>query len=132
MRLVLALAALMALTGPANAALSVCNKSVHPVRVALGLFNGKQWASKGWWIVAPKKCAELVTGRLRARYYYLYATDELFGVWDGDKNFCVTVFMKFAIEGRSRCTARGYYRLGFLEVDTGDKADWTQSFSDPR
>ena len=131
MRWLLAIFALIAVIGPANANFSVCNKSAHPMRVAVGLYDGVQWASKGWWVVAPNKCAELVAGRLQARYYYLYATNELFGVWSGPKHFCVTVFMKFTIPGRRECEARGYYRLGFLEIDTGNKLDWTQTFSDP-
>jgi uncharacterized membrane protein len=131
MRWLLALLLLIAITGPANAGLSACNQSIHPMRVALGSFDGAQWGSKGWWMVAPKRCVELVAGRLNARYYYLYATDEQFGIWSGPKNFCVTVFMKFTIPGRRQCEARGYYRLGFLEVDTRDKLNWTQTFSDP-
>ena len=132
MRWLLAIVALIAITDPANANFTVCNKSAHPMRVALGRYDGVLWTSKGWWVVAPKKCAELVAGRLDARYYYLYATNEQFGVWSGPKNFCVTVFMKFTIPGRSECEARGYYRLGFLEIDTGNKLNWTQTFSDPR
>src|ERR1700690_2064061 len=115
MRLVIALVALMVSAGPANAALSVCNKGAHTARVALGLFNGTRWESQGWWFIEPKNCTQLVAGPLVARYYYLYATNELFGMWDGNKNFCVTVFAKFSIAGRARCEARGYYRLGFLE-----------------
>ena len=130
--LVLALVTLMVLTCPADAGLSVCNKSVRAVRVALGLFNGTRWASQGWWFVNPKRCAELVHGPLAARYYYLYATNESFGMWNGDKKFCVTVFEKFSIAGRGKCEARGFYSLGFLEVDTGSRRDWTQSLSDPQ
>ena len=131
MRLVLALFTLLAITSPATAGLSVCNKSIHAMRVALGFFDGAHWSSKGWWVVAPKRCTELVPGRLAARYYYLYATNELFGTWSGTKNFCATVFVKFSITGRAQCEARGYYRLGFLEVDAGNHFNWTQSLSDP-
>jgi uncharacterized membrane protein len=132
MRLLIALVASIGLAGPANAALSVCNNSVHTVRVALGLFNGTHWASEGWRFIDPKKCSEMVAGPLVARYYYLYATNELFGMWDGNKNFCVTVFEKFSIDGRGRCESRGFYSLGFLEIDTGNHLDWIQTLSDPR
>ena len=60
---------------PAEAALTVCNKAAGPARVALGRFDGRDWASEGWWLLAPGKCADVVTGKLDARYYYLYATD---------------------------------------------------------
>jgi uncharacterized membrane protein len=130
MRFVIALAALIAAVSPAKAGLSVCNKSAHLVKVALGQFNGTRWASQGWWQIAAKKCAELVPGNLDARYYYLYATDDAFGTWNGNKNFCVSVFSTFSIVGRGACDARGFYRLGFFEVDTGNRLDWTQSLSD--
>ncbi len=132
MRAAIVFFVLIFLAGPADAALSVCNRSGHAVRVALGRFNGAHWSSEGWWFIEPTKCARLIENPLDARYYYLYATNELFGVWDGDRNFCVTVFKRFSIEGRARCESRGYYRLGFFEVDTGSQLDWTQTVSDPR
>ena len=131
MRLILALAALVALTVPAQAGFSVCNKSARTVRVALGRFDGTQWGSQGWWFISPKQCAALISEKLNARYYYLYATNENFGLWDGNKKFCVTVFIKFAISGRANCESRGYYRLGFSEIDTGNRLDWVQTLSDP-
>lgn len=130
MRFVIALAVLIAAASPATAGLSICNKSAHAVKVALGLFNGTRWASQGWWQVTAKKCAELTTGRLDARYYYLYATDGASGTWDGGKNFCVGTANKFLIIGRGACAARGYDRRGFFEVDTGNQLNWTQSLSD--
>lgn len=132
MRLATSLLVLTLVAGPADAALTVCNRSAHSVRVALGRYNGTQWASEGWWFVDSAKCARLIDRPLDARFYYLYATNELFNVWDGEKNFCVTVFNKFSIAGRQRCESRGYYKLGFFEVDTGNRLDWAQTISDPR
>jgi uncharacterized membrane protein len=132
MRLILALAALVALTVPAQAGFSVCNKSTRTVRVAVGSFDGTHWGSQGWWFVTPNHCTAVIPGKLDSRYYYLYATNENFGLWDGTKKFCVTVFMKFSITGRANCESRGYYRLGFFEVDTGDRLDWVQTIADPR
>lgn len=132
MRLALALAALIAATGPASAGLSVCNNSVNVVGVALGQFDGKRWTSQGWWRVEPKRCNELVTANLVARYYYLYATDGAFSTWDGDKSFCANVLGGFSGVTRRACEARGYSRLGFFEVDTGNQLNWTYSLSNPR
>jgi uncharacterized membrane protein len=130
MRFVIALCVLMAAASPADAGLSVCNKGTHDVKVALGLFNGTRWISEGWWQVGEKKCVQLTSGHLDARYYYLYATDGASGTWDGGKNFCVGTADKFAIVGRGACAARGYDRRGFFEVDTTDQLNWTQSLSD--
>ena len=130
MRFVIALAVLIVAASPASAGLSVCNKSAHGVKVALGQFNGTRWASEGWWQVAAKKCSQLTAGHLDARYYYLYASDGASGTWDGGKNFCIGTTDKFSVIGRGACAARGYDKRGFFEVDTGNRLDWTQSLSD--
>ena len=67
----LTLSAAILAVSPAMAAFSVCNKSDLAARVALGRFDGRQWTSQGWWTVAPKTCAKLLTGPLQARFYYL-------------------------------------------------------------
>jgi uncharacterized membrane protein len=125
----LALAFLVA-AGPAQASLGVCNKGDKPVKVAVGRFNGTRWMSEGWWHVPGRKCAELVVGRLLARYYYMYATDGAVGTWDGSKSFCTGTEDRFSIIGRGGCTERGYDRHGFFEIDTGNRLDFTQSLSD--
>lgn len=130
MRSILALAVLLALAAPAEAGLHVCNKGARPVKAAVGRFNGTRWVSEGWWQVAPKKCAEVIAGKLVARYYYLYATDGAVGTWDGSKSFCVGTGEQFAIVGRGGCTERGFDRRGFFEIDTGNMLDFTQSLSD--
>jgi uncharacterized membrane protein len=131
MRFAAVLAVLLAATGPAGAALHVCNQGkVLAVKVAVGRFNGVRWISEGWWPVAPGKCAELVPGKLVARYYYMYATDGAVGTWDGGKSFCTAASDKFSIVGRGGCSARGYDRRGFFEIDTGNRFDFTQTLSD--
>jgi|SRR5579871_815580 len=129
MRFLLALLALVSLMSPAEARLAVCNRSDRAATVALGRFNGTDWMSEGWWTVAPSACADLIKEPLDARYYYLYASDGASGTWDGGKVFC-TGGGKFSIVGRARCSARGFDRKGFFEIDTGEKPDWTQSLSD--
>lgn len=114
---------------PAEAAFKVCNKSDLAARVALGRFDGRQWASQGWWTVAPKTCAQLLTGPLQARYYYLYASDGAGGTWEGKTHFCTKPDAKFLAPGRNDCAGRGFDRRGFFEVDTGKSPEWTQTLS---
>lgn len=121
---------LVLLAGPVQAGFTVCNKSDRAAKVALGRFNGTQWASEGWWTVAPKKCEALIAGPLDARYYYLYASDGGSGTWDGSKEFCTSSGAQFSIAGRSHCASRGYDKRGFFEVDTGQASNWVQSLSD--
>ncbi len=128
MRLTIAvLTATLLATVPAQARFAVCNKASLPAKVALGRFDGKTWRSEGWWTILPQKCETLLSGRLDARYYYLYGTDGGSGTWNGSKGFCTAAVGPFSIAGRGHCAARGYDSMGFFEIDTGDNADWTQS-----
>ncbi len=112
----------------AMAAFTLCNKTKADVRVALGRFDGKAWTSEGWWNVRPAQCATPLNGPLQARFYYFYATDGA-GTWEGKTNFCVAPAKRFNAETRADCARRGFDRRGFLEVDTGRNADWTQTLS---
>jgi uncharacterized membrane protein len=114
---------------PAWADFNVCNKSDLATRVSLGRFDGTQWSSQGWWSIAPKSCVRLLTGPLRARYYYLYATDGAGGSWEGKTHFCTAPGAKFLAPGRRDCTRRGLEQRGFFEVDTGKSPEWTQTLS---
>jgi uncharacterized membrane protein len=125
----LALIALMLAVPPAEAGLRVCNRAGVTAKVALGRFDGKAWVSKGWWTIRSGNCQTLLSGRLDARYYYLYASDGGAGTWSGDTMFCTAEKGPFAISGRGGCAARGYDGKGFFEIDTEDKADYTQSLS---
>lgn len=124
------LAALILASSPAWADFKVCNQTVRPMKVALGRFNGTDWMSEGWWTISPRKCRAILSGKLDARYYYLFASNGGAGSWDGNKSFCVATGNTFQAIGRGSCAARGFDRKGFFEVDTGTKTDFTQSLSD--
>ncbi|MGD0189416.1 MAG: DUF1036 domain-containing protein [Rhizomicrobium sp.] len=126
----LAVVLLIASLAPAHAALTVCNHTGRDVRVALGRTNGASWLSQGWWTVSPKGCQIVLPGGLSARFYYLYAMDGSSGSWDGTHGFCVAPQDRFEIVGRGNCTAHGFERKGFFEIDTGSSADYTQTLSD--
>ena len=131
MRLLTALLILLLSALPASARFAVCNSTKQSAVVALGYFDGTQWASEGWWRILPGSCDELISGPLKARYYYLFATDGAFGNWEGPTRFCVGIFEKFSIAGRGRCKERGMDERGFSEIDTGDHLDWTQRLGTP-
>ncbi|HTQ14480.1 MAG TPA: DUF1036 domain-containing protein [Rhizomicrobium sp.] len=130
MRCLVALTILAASAAPAHAGFVLCNKTERVAKVALGRFDGSDWGSEGWWIIAPGKCARLIQTPLDARYYYLYASDGGAGTWDGTFGFCVADTQKFAIAGREDCGGRGYARRGFYEVDTGHDTDVTKYIAD--
>jgi uncharacterized membrane protein len=114
---------------PALAAFNVCNRTGQPARLAMGRFDGTSWTSEGWWTVRPKTCTAILTGPLQGRFYYLHASDGAAGTWEGKTRFCVSPDKRFKAVGRANCAKRGYDSRGFFEVDTGKKADWTQSLS---
>ena len=130
MRFVFALIFFALLGQPAFAGLNVCNKTPSDARVAVGRFDGVQWISEGWWVIAPKACAAVVPQSLKARYYYLYAVDGGSGSWDGARKFCVGNTDKWQSPGRGDCAGRGMDRKGFFRIDTGDKPNYTQNLSD--
>lgn len=129
MRSLLAVLALVLMAAPAQAGLTVCNKTAHAAKLALGRFNGTEWMSEGWWTIEAETCKTVISTPLDARYYYLYATDGGPGSWDGNRGFCVGGD-GFKIDGRADCAGRGFDRKGFFEVDTGQKTDYTQLLSD--
>lgn len=115
---------------PAAARFSVCNKTAIPASIALGFFNGKDWASSGWWKIGAGGCAVLIEEPLLARFYYVYAEhDEVGGAWEGDRSFCVKAG-RFTIVGRAGCPAHGYDTRRFFQVDTGNAPDWTENLAD--
>ena len=114
---------------PARADLKLCNNTASRVGVAIGYKDREGWASEGWWTVDAQKCLTLLKGGLIARYYYVYAVDyEKGGSWGGKAMMCIRDKI-FTIRGLDNCVERGYQKMGFFEVDTGEEADWTVSLS---
>ncbi|HEY0919401.1 DUF1036 domain-containing protein [Devosia sp.] len=105
--------------------LRVCNQTVNPVSIALGYRAERGWQSEGWWVAGPGECKTVYNGRLDARYYYVFAADDIGGgTWDGEVYMC-TRDETFTIFGVEDCLARGYERTGFFEVDTKSRSNWT-------
>ncbi|MHB1111419.1 MAG: DUF1036 domain-containing protein [Devosia sp.] len=104
--------------------LRVCNQTTNPVSIALGYRAERGWQSEGWWVAAPGECKTVYSGTLDARYYYVFAADDISGgSWDGEVYMC-TRDETFTIFGVEDCLARGYERTGFFEVDTQNRSNW--------
>ena len=110
--------------GSEEGSLRVCNETANPVSIALGYRAERGWQSEGWWVAGPGECKDIYTGKLDARYYYVFAADDIGGgSWDGDVFMC-TRDETFTIFGVEDCLARGYERTGFFEVDTQNRSNW--------
>lgn len=104
--------------------LRVCNQTANPVSIALGYRADRGWQSEGWWVAGPNECKTVYSGKLDARYYYIYAADDIGGgSWDGNNYMC-TRDETFTIFGVEDCLARGYERTGFFEIDTQNRSNW--------
>jgi uncharacterized membrane protein len=110
--------------------LRVCNQTASQVSIALGYRAERGWQSEGWWVAAPSECKTVYNGKLDARYYYVFAADDIAGgSWDGDVYMC-TRDETFTIFGVEDCLARGYERTGFFEVDTQNRSNWMLQLTD--
>jgi uncharacterized membrane protein len=124
-------AAVLAPLSSAWADFKVCDKTDHPIGIAIGHNKGGTWVSEGWWNIKPHTCMTVLDGPLTARYYYVHAVDYgVGGGWVGDRYFC-TAKKSFTISGRGECAARGFQRSGFFEVDTQNAANYTEDLTDP-
>jgi uncharacterized membrane protein len=110
--------------------LRVCNQTINPVSIALGYRAPNGWQSEGWWVAQPSECKTVYNGKLDARYYYIYAADDIGGgSWDG-ANYMCTRDETFTIFGVEDCLARGYERTGFFEIDTQNRSNWMLQLTD--
>jgi uncharacterized membrane protein len=110
--------------------LRVCNQTLNPVSIALGYRAPNGWQSEGWWVAQANECKTVYNGKLDARYYYIYAADDIGGgSWDG-ANYMCTRDETFTIFGVEDCLARGYERTGFFEIDTQNRSNWMLQLTD--
>ena len=114
---------------PTLAGLKLCNKTESNIGVALGYKNKDGWATEGWWNFKPQQCRVMLKDLLIAQYYYVYAIDyDKGGSWGGKSMMCKREKI-FTIKGFDKCEERGFTKVGFFEVDTGEQTDWTISLS---
>jgi uncharacterized membrane protein len=114
-----------ALTGPAFAQFQVCNQTLDLANVAIGQAAGAGFETRGWWKIGPNQCATVIRKPIGSRYLYVFSTD-IFGreLLSGTVPLCIAPD-RFVIEGESDCAVRGFVEAHFIEVDTGETADWT-------
>ena len=108
----------------------VCNDTGGQLGVSIGYREDKDWVTEGWWLIPAKGCAPLVRGKLKSRYFYVFAEEERAGgQWRGPVFMC-TSNKQFRITGMKDCYARGHEQMGFFEVDTGQQTSWQVRLTD--
>ena len=124
MRILLASLVLLVSSVPALADFKVCNETGGEVGVSIGFRADKEWVTEGWWLIPANGCAPIVRGKLKSRFFYVFAEEERAGgQWRGPVFMC-TSNKQFRITGIKDCYARGHEQMGFFEVDTGQQTSW--------
>ena len=115
----------LAMCGAAAAEFTVCNQTLDIANVAIAEGGAGKLESRGWWVIAPNRCADVIKGKLKSRYVYVHAVDGRgFAMLDGSARFC-TASKQFRVVGSESCWQRGHTIGAFKEVDTKDAQSWT-------
>jgi uncharacterized membrane protein len=119
-----------ALRTTAPAGYAVCNDTAGPLWAAIGFQVRNIWASRGWWKIAPKGCAKLISEALTADKIYLLAEKPSgAAVATGPNKFCITN-AEFEIQGRTNCPSHGQIEAGFAETRTKGRSGFTAHVGD--
>jgi uncharacterized membrane protein len=107
-----------ALKVAAPAGYSICNDSDGDIWAAIGLMQGKDWVSRGWWHVAAGACAKAITAPLATDKIFLLAERSGRGLLvTGVEKFCYTD-IEFEAHGRGKCASHGLGEAGFAATNT--------------
>lgn len=121
---------------PAGAALHVCNKTDHPIDVAVGTLIGDCQPNcyahtEGWWTLEPGACKVPIGGELDTSgdtIYYYYAQDSDGGTWTGTFSLCVDPQRAFDYDDNQNANCAGAHR-SFRRINIGDNPDFTVSLT---
>jgi uncharacterized membrane protein len=91
---ILTIAASIALTAPARAELTLCNRTSYRMDVALGLEKRANVQTRGWFRLDPGQCRQALDGTLDADMVYLHArSPSVYGSvplpLSGQADFCI-------------------------------------------
>jgi uncharacterized membrane protein len=115
-----------AVQSPSSTGLTWCNDTPHKVLAAVGIDDGKNVISRGWYRVDPGKCLHPdVTGQPKRIFSFAEAVDNENRTvrfkdkplnWGGATVLC-TRENKFEINEQGDCGSRGLAATGFAAVD---------------
>lgn len=125
-------------TSPAEAGLTVCNKTSYVLSTAVGFEAKGRRVSKGWYTVEPGQCRPVIDEPLSEKVYFTFGQTQSMhagGVraFSGPDAFCTSNGPgEFNIVGQEDCERRGFSRRGFARIETDGSADWTTSFTEAK
>jgi len=103
--------------GSPEAGYSICNDGDGDIWAALGVKEGADFVSRGWWQIAAGACSVAINSALNRDAVYLFASKVGNNhLVTGPASFCVAN-TPFDIKGRDRCTERGLSIAGFAATN---------------
>src|SRR6201996_7859630 len=135
--LVLALLVLGLMSLPAQAALTLCNRTSYILYAATSAIQSPKSETEGWTRIAPGECQVARKEQLTAETYLVHARTSLAHsgpprAWGGASPVCVkdaNFTIKQAVT-QPYCTADDTFPLPFAALDNRGKADWTMNFEE--
>jgi uncharacterized membrane protein len=122
---------------PAEAAMTVCNRTSYVIYAATAAAVKGEALSQGWSRVVPGACKTVLPGDLTASTYYLYARSSqahsgAARAWGGAVDICVkdTNFTARNPLSTSNCQTDDFFQVPFAVVDTHHLKSWTATFSE--
>ena len=130
-------AGLVSLAAPAQAAMTVCNRTSYVLYAATAAAVNGNALSQGWSRVAPGGCRVVLPADLTASTYYLYARSSqahtgTARAWGGSNDICVkdTNFTAVNPLSAPRCQTDDFFQLPFAAIDTHRLKSWTATLSE--
>lgn len=133
----MALLALGLMSLPAQAALTLCNRTSYILYAATSAIQSPRSDTRGWTRIAPGDCQIARTEALTAETYLIHARTSLAHsgparAWGGAYPVCVKD-SNFSIQQavtEPYCTADDTFALPFAALDNHGKTSWTMNFDE--
>jgi uncharacterized membrane protein len=136
-RLLLAIAMLAMACLPAQAALTLCNRTSYILYAATSAIQTPRSQTQGWTRIVPGECQLARKEPLTAEIYLIHARSSLAHsgparAWGGNYPVCVkdTNFVIKQAVTAPYCTADDTFALPFAPLDNHGKSVWTMNFDE--
>jgi uncharacterized membrane protein len=107
-----------ALKSAAPMGYSICNDGASQIYAAIGMQNGTDLVSRGWWKVAPGSCAKALAQPLAYdKIYLLVEGHNNPRLVTGPEKFCIAD-VEYETPQRKDCAAKGLSEAGFAATVT--------------
>lgn len=122
--------------------LRICNETRHLVWTTIGLHQGENIVTRGWYKIAAGECIRPWRKPLDGQVIYSFgeavdkngpviAKGSIPLIWDGPVELC-TNDARFAIESQGNCRDRGLKITKFRKIDLGGAKTWTIRYTEPQ